>query len=223
MGHSLTQFGNSVIGFAGCHFKDACFSDLVIQKPKILGTLTQLDCLNGGVALSKEVNGLTVQYCHCIDLPVAGLENVFYTGPQCQFTHEHTQADTVAASPVTTTTGNDDIFLAFSQSQDASTTTAETTPTETAEPTETVEMAEALPDDGTCGSSGCYGLGICSNAVCFCDGYHSGAHCEIDIAHPGIKNGLAYMFFGVAAFLGLVTGYFIAKIYNENNKRLFKR
>ena len=32
---------------------------------------------------------------------------------------------------------------------------------------------------------------------------------------------MTYIFYSVALFLGLVTGGFVAKIYNENHKKLF--
>ena len=41
------------------------------------------------------------------------------------------------------------------------------------------------------------------------------------MAHPGVKSPIAIVFYGVATLLGLVTGGFVAKIYNENGKRLF--
>jgi hypothetical protein len=43
----------------------------------------------------------------------------------------------------------------------------------------------------------------------------------MDLAHPGVKATVSFIFYGVALFLGLVTGSFVAKIYNENNKQLF--
>ena len=41
------------------------------------------------------------------------------------------------------------------------------------------------------------------------------------MAHPGVKGPVAFVFYGVALMLGIVTGGFVAKIYNENDKKLF--
>lgn len=75
-------------------------------------------------------------------------------------------------------------------------------------------------NDNTCGA-GCNGAGICKSEVCYCDKYHSGAKCEKDLAHPGVKAPIGFIFYGVALFLGLVTGGFVAKIYNDNGRKLF--
>ena len=78
-----------------------------------------------------------------------------------------------------------------------------------------------LDNDGTCGADGCNGNGICFSSSCYCDRYHTGSKCEEDLAHPGVKGFVAYIFYGVALILGLVTGSFVAKIYNDNGKKLF--
>lgn len=78
----------------------------------------------------------------------------------------------------------------------------------------------ALDDDGSC-DAGCNKVGICFDKKCFCDKYHTGEKCENDLAHPGVKAPISFIFYGVALFLGLITGGFVAKIYNENNKKLF--
>ena len=75
-------------------------------------------------------------------------------------------------------------------------------------------------NDGTCDGD-CNGNGICFSKSCYCDLYHGGEKCEMDLAHPGVKATVSFIFYGVALFLGLVTGSFVAKIYNENNKQLF--
>lgn len=72
-------------------------------------------------------------------------------------------------------------------------------------------------NDGTC-SGNCSGNGICFSKSCYCDVFHAGENCEMDLAHPGVKGSMSFIFYGVALFLGLVTGSFVAKIYNENNK-----
>ena len=76
-------------------------------------------------------------------------------------------------------------------------------------------------NDKTCGNQGCHNSGICFNKSCYCDKYHSGEHCEHDLAHPGVKSPITFIFYAVALVLGLVTGAFVAKIYNENHKQLF--
>ena len=74
--------------------------------------------------------------------------------------------------------------------------------------------------DNTCGT-GCNNAGICKKQVCYCDKYHSGEKCESNLAHPGVKAPIGFVFYGVALLLGLITGGFVAKIYNENGKKLF--
>jgi hypothetical protein len=86
--------------------------------------------------------------------------------------------------------------------------------------TTTAADASKLDDDGSC-EKGCSGNGICKGGVCFCDKYHTGDKCEESVAHPGVKAPMTFIFYGSALFLGLVTGGFVAKIYNENNKKLF--
>ena len=80
--------------------------------------------------------------------------------------------------------------------------------------------ASKFDDDGSCGS-GCNNSGICKGGICYCDKYHSGDKCDKDLAHPGVKAPISYVFYSVACLLGLITGGFIAKIYNENDKKLF--
>ena len=75
-------------------------------------------------------------------------------------------------------------------------------------------------DDKSCGG-GCNNNGICFNSVCYCNKYHSGEKCDKDMAHPGVKAPVTFVFYGVALMLGIVTGAFVAKIYNENDKKLF--
>lgn len=40
------------------------------------------------------------------------------------------------------------------------------------------------------------------------------------MAHPGVKTPLSLLFCAIAMLLGLTTGGFVAKIYNDNRKRL---
>ena len=80
---------------------------------------------------------------------------------------------------------------------------------------------EPLENDGSCGDKACNKVGICFQGSCFCDKYHAGEACDKDLAHPGVKGATSFIFYGVALFLGLITGGFVAKIYNENNKKLF--
>lgn len=70
-----------------------------------------------------------------------------------------------------------------------------------------------LEDDGSC-DKGCNGNGICKGGQCFCDKHHTGEKCDEDMKHPGVKAPLTFIFYGAALFLGLITGGFIAKIYN---------
>ena len=84
------------------------------------------------------------------------------------------------------------------------------------------QAAEELENDGSCADKkDCNKVGICFQGTCFCDKYHAGDACDKDLAHPGVKGATGIMFYGVALFLGLITGGFVAKIYNENNKKLF--
>ena len=86
----------------------------------------------------------------------------------------------------------------------------------------TAQVGKAeFDNDKTCGKQGCNNNGICFNKTCYCDKYHSGEKCEKDLAHPGVKGPISFVFYGVALVLGLVTGAFVAKIYNENHKKLF--
>ena len=78
----------------------------------------------------------------------------------------------------------------------------------------------AYENDRSCGD-GCNNAGICKKEVCYCDKYHSGDNCEKDLAHPGVKSPINFIFYSVALLLGLVTGAFVAKVYNENDKKLF--
>ena len=41
------------------------------------------------------------------------------------------------------------------------------------------------------------------------------------MAHPGVKGPIAIVFYSVAVLLGIITGAFVAKIYNENGRKLF--
>ena len=80
---------------------------------------------------------------------------------------------------------------------------------------------KAFANDGSCGESACSGHGICFNKACYCDMYHFGEMCDADLAHPGVKTPLSLVFYSIALILGLTTGGFVAKIYNENQKQLF--
>ena len=85
----------------------------------------------------------------------------------------------------------------------------------------TAQVAKVVyENDKTCGE-GCNDAGICRKQICYCDKYHSGEKCEKDLAHPGVKSPIGFVFYGVALLLGLVTGGFVAKIYNDNGKHLF--
>lgn len=88
------------------------------------------------------------------------------------------------------------------------------------EPMMSAQVGKAKANDGSCDGN-CSGNGICFTKSCYCDIYHGGDNCEMDLAHPGVKAPVTFMFYGVALFLGLVTGSFVAKIYNDNNKKLF--
>ena len=80
---------------------------------------------------------------------------------------------------------------------------------------------QSYEDDKSCGDKGCNSNGICFSSVCYCNKYHSGEKCEQDMAHPGVKAPITFVFYAVALLLGIVTGGFVAKIYNENDKKLF--
>ena len=75
---------------------------------------------------------------------------------------------------------------------------------------------KAFANDGSCGDNACSGHGICFREACYCDMYHFGDICEADLAHPGVKTPLSLIFYAIALVLGLTTGGFVAKIYNEN-------
>ena len=76
-------------------------------------------------------------------------------------------------------------------------------------------------DDSTCGPEACHAHGICSNTSCYCSKYFSGDHCEKGLAHPGVTIKESLLFYGVSLCLGLITGGFVAKVYNSNGRKLF--
>ena len=76
-------------------------------------------------------------------------------------------------------------------------------------------------DDSTCGPEACHAHGICSNTSCYCNKYFSGDHCEKGLAHPGVTIKESLLFYGVSLCLGLITGGFVAKVYNSNGRKLF--
>ena len=76
-------------------------------------------------------------------------------------------------------------------------------------------------DDHTCGPEACHAHGICSNSSCYCNKYYSGEHCEKSLVHPGVTIKESLLFYGVSLCLGLITGGFVAKVYNANGRKLF--
>ena len=92
----------------------------------------------------------------------------------------------------------------------------------TASSSGSLESSKKFANDGTCDEqNACNNHGVCSNKVCYCDLYHTGEACETDLAHLGVRIPLSLAFYLIALVLGLVTGGFVAKIYNDNRKQLF--
>ena len=85
MGHSLVQLGDFVLSFGGCSFGKVCFNELLIQKPKIISANNLYDCKNNGKIVQMGMQGMTISYCQCTDLPAYGA-NSYWTGPQCEYT-----------------------------------------------------------------------------------------------------------------------------------------
>jgi len=40
------------------------------------------DCKNNGKIVQKEISGIAMRFCTCLDLKATG-ENTWYSGPQC--------------------------------------------------------------------------------------------------------------------------------------------
>jgi hypothetical protein len=139
-----------------------------------------------------------------VDLAVEDQADSYYTGPQCQFITQSKPRVADSTAPAAAAQSGPAVTVSQSAEEDAE-------PEEGA--AETSEAAGAYADDGTCGPDGCNGMGICKETVCYCGKFHSGEHCEVDLAHPGVKSWLAMIFYSIAGFLGLLTGYFIAMIY----------
>ena len=92
----------------------------------------------------------------------------------------------------------------------------ETTPAKVAvakTETEKVTKVETKKEEPSCN-----GHGLAVKGTCYCDKHHSGEQCEFDLGHPGVKKKTSRMFYFLALCLGIVTGTFVAKVYNANGK-----
>ena len=168
------------------------------------------DCKNRGDILQFTLGGLSVSYCSCLDLKADGMDG-YYSGPQCAYEIfvKEVEMPSAQITPVLPESSNN---MANTMSP----------PTDyEAHQIITAQVAKvAYENDKSCGD-GCNDAGICRSSVCYCDKYHSGDKCEKDLAHPGVKAPIGFVFYGIALLLGLVTGGFVAKIYNDNGKHLF--
>ena len=151
-----------------------------------------------------------MRYCTCLDLSAG--EDKWFSGPQCAF-EAGVKDKTAAASKPTPEP------VATVETQTEPKALSQTTNMSMAQTTLQAN-ASKLDDDGSC-EGGCNGNGICKGGTCYCNKSYTGDKCNEDIAHPGVKAPMTFIFYGSALFLGLVTGGFVAKIYNENNKKLF--
>lgn len=221
MGHSLNGFGDGVIAFGGCRFGQICNDELLIQKPQIYDSTNIYDCRNGGQIMSLSVQGLTLSYCKCLDLQSPSGPGKFFTGPQCQFeTNAEIPASLVQEQAQTSSATPLSMAINVNEPKSLIQVVSSTTEEKKAAEKGGAPKKPALENDGTCDGD-CNKVGICFQKKCFCDKFHSGEKCELDLAHPGVKAPISFIFYGVALFLGLITGGFVAKIYNENNKKLF--
>ena len=218
MGHTLVQLGDSVIAYGGCSFGRVCTNELLIQKPRIVAAASNpYDCKNDGKIVRMNVHGQTHSYCQCTDLQ-ADIDR-YFTGPQCQYTTTIEQrGQSIAPNDL-----DDAITLTNTAAQISA--QEDVNPIEekvTASSSESLESKKKFANDGTCNElDSCNNHGICSKQVCYCDLYHTGEACETDLAHLGVRIPLSLAFYFIALVLGLITGGFVAKIYNDNRKQLF--
>ena len=158
------------------------------------------------------MQGLVLNYCRCAGLK-AGYDK-YFTGPQCQY--EATVANHLApaAEPSLPQTEPE---ATLNQAQIGAKQEEKVTFSDGRD----FSVKRKFANDGSCGDPACNSHGICSNKVCYCDLYHTGEACERDLAHPGVQAPLSALFCAVALTLGLITGGFVAKVYNDNRKQLF--
>ena len=157
------------------------------------------------------MQGLVLNYCRCTDL-FAG-EGKYFTGPRCQY--EATVANHFAPAELTLPQTEREATINQAQigaQQEENVTTSAGGG---------LSAKRKFANDGSCGDQACNSHGICSKKVCYCDLYHTGEACERDLAHPGVQAPLSALFCAVALTLGLITGGFVAKVYNDNRKQLF--
>lgn len=166
-----------------------------------------------------------MSFCQCSDLLVPGSTDKYYSGPQCL--HETTSQESNydrALSKATKSTTSD--LTQQSETKNAKFLLTAQTNTEQAAAKAVPEVqkvteenkntVEDHKEDQTCNDHGVF-----YNKICYCDKKHSGLQCEFDLGHPGVKGSLAFVFYSVALMLGIITGSFVAKIYNANSKQLF--